>query len=70
MMKYILALSSIVAGIVCLSLSRSAKYYGSIEKKYGEAAARKMTNSLRNWGYFLLITSGVLILALVIEGAR
>jgi hypothetical protein len=29
-----------------------------------------MTRSLKIWGYFLLFTSGILILALVFEGAR
>ena len=67
---YLFALASIVAGIACLALGRSSRYYGSVGKKYGEAAAQKMARSLKIWGYFFLITSGILILALVFEGAR
>ena len=67
---YLFALASILAGIVCLVLAKNSKYYGSVEKKYGEAAAQKMARSLKIWGYFFLITSGILILALVFEGAR
>ena len=67
---YFFALASILAGIVCLVLSKSSKYYGSVEKKYGEAAAQKMARSLKIWGYFFLIASGLLILALFFEGAR
>jgi len=67
---YIFALFSLLAGVICLSLSRSKQYLGRVEKSYGEAAAQKLARSLRLWGYFLLITSGILILALVFEGAR
>ena len=67
---YLFALVSMLAGVVCLFLSRSQQYYGSVEKKYGEAAAQKMARSLKIWGYFFLFTSGILILALVFEGAR
>jgi len=70
MWHYILALTSLLVSFIGLFLSRSKKYYGSIEKKYGEAAAQKMTKSLRIWGYFFLITSGILILTLAFEGAR
>jgi len=70
MLHYIFGLGSLVAGLICLFLSRSKKYYGSIEKKYGEAAAQKMTRSLKIWGFFFLITSGILILTLSFEGAR
>jgi hypothetical protein len=70
MWNYILALGSLLVSFICLFLAGSKKYYGSIEKKYGEAAAQKMTRSLRIWGYFFLITSGLLILALFFEGAR
>jgi hypothetical protein len=67
---YLFALASILAGIVCLWLSKSSKYYGNIEKKYGEVMAQKMARSLKIWGYFFLIASGLLILALLFEGAR
>jgi hypothetical protein len=67
---YLFALISILAGIVCLVLAKSSKYYGRVNQKYGEAAAQKMVRSLKIWGYFFLITSGILILALVFEGAR
>ncbi len=67
---YLFALISILAGIVCLVLAKSSKYYGRVEQKYGEAGAQKMTRSLRIWGYFFLITSGILILTLVFERAR
>ncbi len=67
---YLFALISMLAGVVCLFLSRSSKYYGSVEQKYGEAAAQKMVRSLKIWGYFFLFTSGILILSLVFEGAR
>ena len=70
MLNYLFGLGSLLAGLICLFLPRSKKYYGSIEKKYGEAAAQKMTKSLRIWGYFFLITSGILILTLAFEGAR
>ena len=67
--NYILALGSLLVSFICLFLARSKKYYGSIEKKYGEAAAQKLTRSLKIWGYFFLITSGLLILVLFFEGA-
>ncbi len=70
MWNYILALGSLLVSFICLFLSGNKKYYGSIEKKYGEAAAQKMTRSLKIWGFFFLITSGILILALSFEGAR
>jgi hypothetical protein len=71
MLNYFLfAFVSVLAGIVCLVLAKSSKYYGSVERKYGEAGAQKMTRSLRIWGYFFLITSGILILTLVFERAR
>ncbi len=44
---YLFALISMLAGVVCLFLSRSSKYYGSVEQKYGEAAAQKMVRSFR-----------------------
>jgi hypothetical protein len=67
---YIFALCSLLAGAICLFFSRSKRYSERVEKSYGEAAARKMTRSLRIWGYFLLTTSAVLILALIFERAR
>jgi hypothetical protein len=67
---YMFALCSLLAGAICLFLSRSKRYFERVEKSYGKAAAQKMTRSLRLWGYFLLTTSGVLILALIFEGAR
>ena len=67
---YIFALGSLLAGAICLFLSRSRQYFGRVEKSYGEAAAQKMTRSLKIWGYFFLITSGILILALLFEGTR
>jgi len=70
MLNYIFALGSMLAGVICLFLSRSQQYFGRVEKSYGEAAAQKMTRSLKLWGYFLLITSGILIMALVFEGGR
>jgi len=70
MLTYIFALGSMLAGVICLFLARSQPYFGRVEKSYGEAAAQKMTRSLKMWGYFLLITSGILILALVFEGGR
>lgn len=68
--SYFFALASILAGIVCLFLAKSSKYYGSVEKKYGKPAAQKTVRSLKIWGYFFLITSVILILSLVFEGAR
>jgi hypothetical protein len=70
MLNYLFGIGSFLAGLICLCLSRSKKYYGYIEPKYGEAAAQKMTRSLKIWGYFFLIASGLLILALFFEGAR
>jgi hypothetical protein len=70
MLTYIFALVSVLAGVICLFLSRSQAYFGRVEKSYGEAAAQKMTRSLKMWGYFFLITSGILIVALVLEGGR
>ncbi|MFI5354410.1 MAG: hypothetical protein ACHQX0_02250, partial [Desulfobaccales bacterium] len=67
---YLFALVSILVGIVCLVLAKSSKYYGRVEQKYGEAGAQKMTRSLKIWGYFFLITSGILILTLAFERAR
>ncbi len=67
---YLFALISILAGIVCLVLARSSKYSDRVAKNYGEAAAQKMARSLKIWGIFFLVTSGILILALVSEGAR
>ena len=67
---YLFALISMLAGVVCLFLARSRQYYGRVEKKYGDAAAQKMVRSLKIWGYFFLITSGILILSLVFEGVR
>jgi hypothetical protein len=67
MLSYLVALASVMIGIICLFLAKSKKYYKNIENKYGEAAANKLTNSLRIWGYFLLIGAGVLIIALLFE---
>jgi hypothetical protein len=69
MLNYFFALASIMAGIICLFLSKSKKYYKNMETKYGEFAANKLTRSLRIWGYFLLIASCILIIALLFEGA-
>lgn len=70
MLNYIFALGSLLVGLIVLFLSGSKKYYASLEKKYGEAPAQKMTRSLKIWGFFFLITSGILILTLAFEGAR
>jgi hypothetical protein len=70
MWNYILAFGSLLVALTALFLAGNKKYYGSVEKKYGEAAAQKMTRSLKIWGYFFLLTSGLLILALIFEGAR
>jgi hypothetical protein len=70
MLTDIFALGSVLAGVICLFLSRSPAYFGRVEKSYGEAATQKMTRSLKMWGYFFLITSGILIMALVLEGGR
>ncbi len=70
MFNYIIAIGSLLVGGICLFLSWNNRYYASIERKYGEAAAQKMVRSLRIWGCFFLITSGILILALIFEGAR
>jgi hypothetical protein len=67
---YIFALCSLLAGGICLFLSHYQRYFERVEKSYGQAAAQKMTRSLKIWGYFLLSASGVLILALIFEGAR
>ncbi len=67
---YIFAICSFLAGLVCLVLSRSQRYFGRLEKSYGQAPAQKMTRSLKIWGYFFLIASGILILALLLESAR
>ena len=67
---YIFALCSLLAGVICLVLSRSTRYFARVEKSYGQAAAQKMARSLRIWGYFLVITSSILIVALVFEVAR
>jgi hypothetical protein len=67
---YIFALASLLAGAICLFLARSQAYFGRVEKSYGEAAAQKMTRSLKIWGYFFLVTSGILIIALVFGGGR
>jgi hypothetical protein len=67
MLNYFFALASIMIGIICLFLAKSKKYYKNIENKYGEVAANKVTNSLRIWGYFLLIAAGILIIALLFE---
>jgi hypothetical protein len=61
-------MASIVAGIICLFLSKSNKFFKNIDNKYGEAAANKLTSSLRIWGYFLLIAAGILIVSLLFEG--
>jgi len=50
-------------------LPKIKKYYENIENKYGEVAANKVTRSLRIWGYFFLIAAGILIIALLFEGA-
>lgn len=70
MLTYIFALLSVLAGVICLFLSRSQAYFGIVKKSYGEAAAQKMIHSLKIWGYFFLIASGILILALLFEGTR
>ncbi len=67
---FIFALVSLAGGLICLFLSRSKPYYGRVEKSYGQAAAQKMSRSLKMWGYFLIIASGLLILALWFEGTR
>jgi hypothetical protein len=69
-LNYIFALGSLLVAVICIILSRNKQYFASIERKYGEAAAQKLTSSLKIWGYFFLITSGILILALIFEGAR
>jgi hypothetical protein len=68
MLNYFFALASITAGIICLFLTKSKKFYDNIENKYGEFSASKLTRSLRIWGYFLLITAGILMLSLLFEG--
>ena len=70
MFNYIFAIGSLLVAGICLFLSRNNQYHASVERKYGEAAAQKLTRSLRIWGYFFLITSGILILALIFERAR
>ncbi len=71
MLNYmIFALASLAGGLICLFLSRSKSYYGRVEKSYGQAAAEKLTRSLKIWAYFLIIGSGLLILALWFESAR
>ena len=68
---YIFALGSLVAGVICLFLSRSKQYFGRAGKiLWCRPPAQKMTRSLKIWGYFFLITSGILILALLFEGTR
>ncbi len=67
---YIFALVSVAAGLFCLGLSLNKKFFGTIDKKYGQAAAQKMSRSLKLWGYFLIVASVLLILALLLEGAR
>jgi hypothetical protein len=70
MLNYIFGIGSLLVAGICLFLSRNTKYYASVERKYGEAAAQKMTRSLRTWGYFFLITSGILIVVLFLERVR
>lgn len=70
MLNYIFAIGSLLVGVICVFLSRNDKYYASVERKYGQAAAQKMVRSLKIWGYFFLIASGILILALIFEGTR
>lgn len=70
MLNYIFAIGSLLVAGICLFLSRNTTYYASIERKYGEAAAQKLTRSLKIWGIFLSITSGILILSLILEGNR
>lgn len=70
MLNYLFAFGSLLVASICLFLSRNKKYSARIEGKYGEPAAQKLTRSLRIWGYFFLITSGLLILALFFEGTR
>jgi hypothetical protein len=70
MLNYLVALGSMLVGLVCLFLSRSRKYFGNMEGKYGEAAAQKVTRIFRNWSYFFLIAGAVLIVALSLEGLR
>jgi uncharacterized membrane protein YidH (DUF202 family) len=67
MLNYLFALASIIIGITCLFLSKSTKYYKNIENKYGEAAADKVTKSLKIWGYFLLVAAVILLIALLFE---
>ncbi len=62
---YLFALVSLVAGLFCLGLSMNKKFFGNIDQKYGQAAAEKMTRSLKIWAYFLIIASGLLILSLL-----
>ncbi len=71
MLNYVIfALVSLAAGLIGLFLSRSKQYYAKLEKSYGQAAAQKMSRSLKIWGYFLITASGLLILALWFEGTR
>jgi len=70
MLNYIFAIGSLLVAVICLFLSKNTPYYGSIEKKYGEAAARRMAKSLKIWGYFFIVASGIMILALLFEGSR
>ncbi len=67
--SYIFAIGSFLAGLICLGLSRTKKYLGNVEKKYGGAAAQRLAKSLKLWGYFLLVASFLLVLALLWEGA-
>jgi hypothetical protein len=68
MFNYFFAMASIVAGITCLFIAKSKKYFKYINNKYGEAAANKLSSSLKFWGYFLLIAAGILIISLLFEG--
>ncbi len=67
---YLFALFSLVAGLFCLGLSLNKKFFGNIDQKYGQAAAQKVTRSLKIWAYFLIIASLMLVLTVIFEGAR
>jgi hypothetical protein len=67
---YLFAFGSLLVGLACLFLSRNKKYFANLEGKYGEAAVQKLTRSLKNWGYFFLFTSVVLLVSLSLQCLR
>ena len=70
MLSYIFAIVSFAVGIFCLTLSKNRKYFATVESKYGQPAAEKVVRSLRIWGIFFLVASGILMLSLALEGGR